>query len=103
MSFYGFGLVFWLYAAVNYFTTELAITNKRVIAKFGLIRRDVIEINLPRIESIQVCQGYLGRLFNYGSIILSGAGNPQASIPNIADPLAFRKAFTETQERCASN
>lgn len=95
----GFGLIFWAFAAINYFTTELAITNKRVIAKFGFIRRTTIEINLPRIESIQVKQGLLGRLFDYGSIIVSGAGNPQAPIPSVSNPLAFRKAFVETQEK----
>ena len=78
---YGIGLLFWAVAAIKYLTTELAITNKRVIAKFGLISRSTIEINLQRIESIQVNQGILGRIFNFGSIIVSGAGNPQAPIP----------------------
>jgi len=92
------GLLFWAAAAVRYFTTELAITNKRVIAKFGLIRRSTIEINLQKIESIQVNQSILGRVFNYGSIVLSGAGDPQAPIPGISNPLQFRRAFVDTQE-----
>lgn len=95
---YGLGLLFWIAAAVRYFTTELAITNKRVIAKFGLISRSTIEINLQKIESIQVNQGILGRIFNFGSIVVSGAGNPQAPIPGISNPLQFRRAFVDTQE-----
>ena len=95
----GLGVILWLFAAINYFSTELAITNKRVIAKFGFIRRTTIEINLPRIESIQVKQGLLGRAFDYGSIIVSGAGNPQAPIPSVSNPLGFRRAFAEAQER----
>jgi uncharacterized membrane protein YdbT with pleckstrin-like domain len=95
------GLVFWLIAVARYFTTEMAITNKRVIAKFGFISRRTVEINLQRIESIQVHQGLLGRLFNYGSIIVSGAGNPQAPIPGISDPLGFRRSFSESQETFA--
>ena len=95
---WGFGLLFWIAAAIKYFTTELAITNKRVIAKFGLISRSTIEINLQKIESIQVNQGILGRIFNYGSIVVSGAGNPQAPIPGISSPLQFRRAFVDTQE-----
>ena len=98
LAFYGLGLLFWAAAAIRYFTTELAITNKRVIAKFGLISRSTIEINLQKIESIQVNQGILGRIFNFGSIVVSGAGNPQAPIPGISRPLQFRRAFIDTQE-----
>lgn len=95
---YGLGLLFWAAAAIRYFTTELAITNKRVIAKFGLISRSTIEINLQKIESIQVNQGIFGRIFDFGSIVVSGAGNPQAPIPGISSPLKFRRAFFDAQE-----
>ncbi|MFA5477977.1 MAG: PH domain-containing protein [Bacteroidales bacterium] len=98
LPFYGLGLLFWAVAAIKYLTTELAITNKRVIAKFGLISRSTIEINIQRIESIQVNQGILGRIFNFGSIVVSGAGNPQAPIPGISSPLQFRREFVDTQE-----
>lgn len=95
---WGLGFLFLIAAAIRYFTTELVITNKRVIAKFGLIRRSTIEINLQKIESIQVNQGILGRIFNFGYIVVSGAGNPQAPIPGISSPLQFRRAFFDTQE-----
>lgn len=97
----GFGLLLWVIGIARYFTTEMAITNKRVIAKFGFISRRTVEINLQRIESIQVHQSILGRVFDYGSIIVSGAGNPQAPIPGISDPLGFRKEFSESQETFA--
>lgn len=95
---YGLGLIFFISAAVVYFTTELAITNKRVIAKFGLIRRETVEMNVARVESMQVEQGILGRVFNFGSILIAGAGNPKAPIPGISNPLEFRKQFFEIQE-----
>ena len=81
-----------------YYTTELAITNKRVIAKFGLIRRNTVEMNISKVESIQVDQGILGRIFNFGSVLVSGAGDPKAPIPGISHPLKFRKMFFEVQE-----
>lgn len=95
---FGLGLVFWIIVYIKYKTTELAITNKRVIAKFGFISRRTIEINIQKIESIQVDQGILGRIFNYGTLVVSGAGSPQAPIPGISDPIQFRKAFVEAQE-----
>ena len=96
---WGVGLVFWIVAYVKYKTTELAITSKRVIAKFGFIGRHTVELNLAKIESIQVSQGVIGRVCNYGSLLVSGGGTPQAPIPDISDPLEFRRAFVEAQEK----
>lgn len=98
---FGLGLIFWLVAFIRYKTTELAVTNKRVIAKFGFISRKTIELNINKVESIQVDQGILGRIFNYGSLVISGAGNPQAPIPGISDPMNFRRVFMETQDQAA--
>lgn len=95
---YGIGLLFWISAAITYYTTELVITNKRVVAKFGFIRRDTVEMNISKVESIQVDQGILGRIFNYGSVLVSGAGDPKAPIPGISHPLKFRNMFFEVQE-----
>ncbi len=96
---WGLGIVFLIVAYVKFKTTELAITSKRVIAKFGFISRHTVELSLSKIESIQVSQGVIGRICNYGSLLVSGGGTPQATIPNISDPLGFRRAFVEAQEK----
>ncbi len=96
---FGLGLIFWLIAYIKYKTTELAITNKRVIAKFGFISRKTVELNINKVESIQVDQSILGRIFDFGTLVVSGAGNPQAPIPGISNPMAFRKAFMEAQDQ----
>jgi len=96
---FGFGLLLWLIAFIRYKTTELAFTNKRVIAKFGFISRRTVELNLSKAESVQVNQGVFGRVFNFGTLIVSGAGNPQAPIPGISDPMSFRRSFMEFQDR----
>ncbi|MFZ3286213.1 MAG: PH domain-containing protein [Telluria sp.] len=94
----GLGIVFFVVAYLKYISTELAITNKRVIAKSGFISRKTVEINLSKIESMQVEQGLFGRMLNYGSLVVAGAGTPQAPIPGISDPIRFRNAFVATQE-----
>jgi uncharacterized membrane protein YdbT with pleckstrin-like domain len=96
---FGLGLVFLGVAWVRYKTTELAITTRRVIVKHGFIRRRTVEINLNKVESIQVDQGVLGRLFGFGTLLIAGAGTPQAPIDGISAPMAFRKAFIEAQDR----
>ena len=90
---FGVGLLLWIWAWIIYATTELAITNKRVIAKTGLFQRRTIEIFLEKIESIQVDQSVFGRMFNFGSVVISGTGVHSAPFKNISDPLALRKNF----------
>ena len=93
------GLVLLVIAYIRYKTTELAITNKRVVVKTGLISRNIIEINIAKVESVEVAQSVLGRLFDFGSLSISGTGFNQAPIPNISDPMGFRKALTQAQAK----
>jgi uncharacterized membrane protein YdbT with pleckstrin-like domain len=93
------GLVFLIWAWVRVRSTELAITNRRVIAKFGFVKRHTVEINLDKVEALKVEQGVWGRILNFGTIFISGAGTSVAPIPNIADPLVFRRKFMEATNR----
>jgi uncharacterized membrane protein YdbT with pleckstrin-like domain len=91
------GLVILIDLAVKFKSTELAVTNRRVIAKFGTFRRRTFELNVDRVEAIQVEQSVWGRLFGYGTLRIAGAGNFDP-IPNVAAPIAFKKAVLESQE-----
>lgn len=86
------GIPLLLAAWIRSVTTELAVTNKRVIIKTGWISRRTLEMNLGKIENIGVDQGILGRILGYGTIIVIGTGGTREPFPNIADPLGFRKA-----------
>ena len=99
---FGIGLIFWIVAGLRYISTELVVTNKKIIAKFGFISRQTIELLLPKVESVQIRQSVIGRLFNFGSVIVAGAGNPQAPVPGVANPIEFRKRFMAVQEQSAA-
>ena len=92
------GILLLILSALRIWSTELAITNKRVIAKFGLIRRNTVELRLDRIEGLRVNQGVFGRIFNYGSIVVSGTGVTQAPIPAISKPMDFRRLCLEASD-----
>lgn len=93
---------FWLYAYLKKVSTELAVTNKRVIAKKGIIFRKTIELNLNKVESLTVDQDIIERLINCGSITINGTGGSGAPFKNIDDPLAFRKAVNGQIEKIGS-
>jgi uncharacterized membrane protein YdbT with pleckstrin-like domain len=93
------GVIFLIWAWVRVRSTELAITSRRIIAKFGFVKRHTVEINLEKVESLRVEQGVWGRFLNFGTIFISGSGSSVAPIPNIADPLVFRRKFMEATNR----
>lgn len=85
-------------AVLRVVTTELALTNKRVIAKTGFIRRNTIELRLEKVEGLMVNQGIFGRVLNYGSVLVSGTGGIKAPIPFISNPTQFRMVVNEFLE-----
>lgn len=95
---FGLGLVFWAWAWVRLKSTEIAVTTRRLIVKHGLVRRKTIEVNIQRVESLQVEQSVWGRLLNHGTLVVAGTGTSHAPIEGIADPMAFRRAFVQAQD-----
>lgn len=90
-----FGIYSLVMALIQTFTTELAVTTKRVIAKAGLIRRSTMELNHGKVESFNVDQSILGRIFGFGTVVVNGTGGGQTPIPSIAAPLDFRREAME--------
>ena len=86
-----------LSAAVTVKTSELVITDRRVLIKVGFIQRHTFEMFISKIESVAVFQSMLGRIFNYGTVEIRGTGGSSESFPTIADPLKFRDAIQLVQ------
>ena len=80
---------------IDRYSDEFAITNRRVIVKTGLISRKTFEMNLSKIESVNIDQTILGRIFGFGTIIIVGSGGTREIFPKIKNPLEFRKKFQE--------
>ena len=93
------GFIFLAMAWIRVHSTEIAITNRRIIAKFGFIQRRTIEININQVEALRVDQGFWGRILNFGTIVISGTGSSLEPAPDIADPLVFRRKFMEATNR----
>ena len=91
-----------LLAGVGYFkrgATEMAVTNKRIIAKTGLADRRTIELLLSRVESIAVEEPPLGRILGYGTVIVRGIGGTPEVFERIQRPLKLRE---QVQSQIAS-
>ena len=87
-------IITWLRAWVRRVSTELAVTDRRVIFKRGLVRRHTVEMNMDKVESVDVDQSILGRIFNYGDVTVRGTGASIEPLRMIEDPLHFRSRVT---------
>ena len=85
-------LLFWEW--FTRWTTEIAVTDRRVIYKEGFIRRDTNEMNLDKVESVQVKQSILGRVLDYGHVTIIGTGEGENELRTIAKPIELRNYIT---------
>ena len=83
-----------LHAWFKRWTTEIAVTNRRIIYKRGFIRRHTIEMNMDKVESVDVDQSIMGRLFGYGTITIHGTGIGIEPLEKIDSPIEFRNNVT---------
>ena len=75
-------------------TTEIAVTSRRVIYKRGFIRRNTIEMNMDKVASVDVVQSIMGRLLNYGSVTVTAAGQNLDAMHTIESPIELRNHIT---------
>jgi uncharacterized membrane protein YdbT with pleckstrin-like domain len=102
---------FWLYTACalalvavallvqewfTWWTTEIAVTNRRVIYKEGFISLRTNEMNMDKVESVQVYQSILGRMLDYGTVTILGTGEGFETLRTIAGPIELRNSITGT-------
>ncbi len=92
------GIIVLLAAAIRRATTELVLTDRRIITKRGLISRDTVEMNLGKVESVHVNQSLLGRLLDYGDVTVVGTGASLEPLIGIARPLELRRKLGEVSQ-----
>ena len=91
------GLVAVVLLVQEWFTcwiTEIAVTDRRVIYKRGFIRRRTNEMNMDKVESVQVDQSILGRVLDYGTVTILGTGEGFETLRTIAGPVKLRNCIT---------
>jgi uncharacterized membrane protein YdbT with pleckstrin-like domain len=88
------GLVFLVREWFGWWTTEIAVTNLRVIYKTGLIKRTTNEMNMDKVESVKVEQSVLGRILDYGKVSIIGTGAGLEALDIVAKPIELRNSIT---------
>jgi uncharacterized membrane protein YdbT with pleckstrin-like domain len=73
----------------------MAVTNRRVLIKTGMVSRRTLDLMLARVESIGVEETAFGRMLGYGSVVVRGTGGTPEPFRRIAHPQEFRRAVQE--------
>jgi uncharacterized membrane protein YdbT with pleckstrin-like domain len=97
------GAYFFIAPAVRMLTTEFAVTDRRVILKWGWLNRRTAELAVESVESVQLNQSIWGRLFGYGRLIVTGTGDAHIRFPPMAEPVKFRRAIESGRGKAKAN
>jgi uncharacterized membrane protein YdbT with pleckstrin-like domain len=84
---------------LQWWITEITVTNRRVIHKKGLVQRQTWEMNMDKVESVQINQSILGRMLDYGNVSILGTGEGFEMLRTIASPMELRNSITATTPR----
>jgi uncharacterized membrane protein YdbT with pleckstrin-like domain len=87
------GIMLMLGAWIRRRATEIVVTDKRVIYKTGLLARHTVEMNVSKIETVDVEQGLGGRIWGYGTLLIRGTGAGFEPLEGVGSPLSIRNAI----------
>ena len=95
--------IFWSYL-VDRFTIRYRLTTQRIFKEVGLIRRNVNEVELIRVDDVSVSQGILQRVFNVGkvTVISTDSTDPRLEIDGIENPLQVKEQIRTHMKKSRS-
>lgn len=96
------GVVMVISSYIDYFMTEITLTNKRIVRNMGFFNRESIALPLHNIARVELKQSLWGRILRYGSVELSDVGGKQLTFQRISAPLKFKNALLRAKDEVAS-
>jgi uncharacterized membrane protein YdbT with pleckstrin-like domain len=98
----GLGVVLAAYAYLSLVSVELAVTDRRIMVKTGVVGIDTAEMFLSRVQGIEVTRSVAGRLLGYGTVRVRGAGTEVLAVAGLSHPAAFRAVFDQAAHEGAA-
>ena len=89
----GITLILALWEWLKLRSLEQGVTNKRVIRKTGIISRKTDEMKITSIETVEINQGIIGRIFGFGNVKITGRGISDVVFVKIDEPLKVKKSI----------
>ena len=98
------GVLTLLHTMLEQFTTTIMITSKRILARFGIISKTHFQMTHTQLKQLQIDQGLLGKILNFGTLQIKGNGDHHAGeinlkINHVAAPQQFKEKFVHVTKR----
>lgn len=93
------GLWQFLWMMMKKWTTEIVLTDRRLIHKRGYFAVQVEEVDIEQLASDNVTQTFLGRIFDYGELHVRCIEATDLHLSPLAQPYAFRNAIEGQKKR----
>jgi len=81
---------------IYFCTTELVVTNKSVIEKYGWFNTHCDQMPLGKIENVTINQGFFGKIFNYGNVCIQGANKNNVNFRGVKNPEEVRRIINNS-------
>ena len=85
MILFGVLLATWL----AYSKSEVILTNRRLLFRTGILSRRSGELPLENVESIYISEPLIGRMFGYGTVMVTSVGGARFPLSFIGSPQGF--------------
>ena len=97
-------IILFIGAVINVETSEYFVSNRRVYMKYGLISRVANDLKLEWITNVTISQGFVGRILNFGNVIIATPGTHTGTSPfvGVSDPMKVR-GIIDTQIQNVKN
>lgn len=94
---FGITLILAIWEWLKLRSVEQGVTNKRVIFKKGIISRKSEEMKITSIETVEIVQGVIGRMFGFGDVKATGRGVSDVVFKNIDDPMDVKRQIESVE------
>lgn len=73
------------------------ITDRRIVERQGILRRDERSAHIDRVQNVNVRQGVVERILGIGTVEIETAGNDEADIymRGVSDPIGIRQQMDQ--------
>lgn len=88
-----FGMCLLAFAVLSRHFLLLALTDKRILTRYGILQTDVVAMKFDKIESVELERMLPGHLFGYATVVVMGTGQRYIRIPFIGNATEFRRAY----------
>jgi len=76
---------------LRWYNHKYVVTNRRVIQIFGVIKKNITDSSLDKVNDVKMEQSFFGRVFNFGDIeILTASELGVNRFTTIGDPIHFK-------------